>query len=349
MNDTQTTQSCCMPTALREVPTGEGVHPEVAPPSPCEVSPNEISPCCAPPGATLRPPHFGSTAGMKRLEGGTFWMGTDRPEAWQKDGEGPVREITLAPFYLDICAVTNTQFGEFVAATGYRTEAEKFGWSYVFHREVSGEARAKVQGVAGGTQWWLGVEGATWKHPEGPGSHIRKRMDHPVVQVSWHDAQAYCEWAGKRLPTEAEWEYAARGGLHQKLYPWGDDLTPRDKKGRPQHVCNIWQGKFPDLNTGQDGFTGTAPVKTFAPNAFGFYQMSGNVWEWCADWFSPDFHASGPRENPLGPPSGENKIIKGGSYLCHASYCNRYRVAARTANTPDSASTHCGFRCAKDV
>jgi formylglycine-generating enzyme required for sulfatase activity len=160
-------------------------------------------------------------------------------------------------------------------------------------------------------------------------------MEHPVVHISWNDALAYCHWAGKRLPSEAEWEFAARGGLRQKIYPWGDELTPNGK-----HQCNIWQGKFPTFNSGADGHTGTAPVKSFLPNGFGLYNCAGNVWEWCSDWFSPF------KRNPE---SGESKIIKGGSYLCHASYCNRYRVAARTANTPDSSSGHTGFRCAGEV
>lgn len=294
-------------------------------------------------------PSAALAAGMKRLAGGSFLMGTDSDLAWRADGEGPVREVRVAPFHIDIEAVTNAQWEEFVAATGYASQAERFGWSYVFSQHVSGGARRLSQGVAQGTQWWLGIEGACWKRPEGPGSSTRKREGHPVVHVSWHDALAFCEWRGKRLPTEAEWEYAARGGLEQKLYPWGDKLTPRDKKGRPQHRCNIWQGKFPLFNSGADGFIGTAPARSFGPNGFGLYQMSGNVWEWCQDWFSRDFHLDGPRENPRGPEEGSDKIIKGGSFLCHASYCNRYRVAARTSNTPDSSSSHCGFRCALDA
>jgi formylglycine-generating enzyme required for sulfatase activity len=281
---------------------------------------------------------------MRKLDGGAFLMGTDYEGMWLSDGEGPVREVMVAPFYIDICAVTNAQFEAFVSATDYQTEAETFGWSYVFYKHLTAQAKRVVKGAATGATWWAGVEGACWRRPEGPGSNIRKRADHPVVHVSWNDAVAFCGWAGKRLPTEAEWEYAARGRLVQKLYPWGDELTPGGR-----HHCNIWQGKFPDLNTGADGFLTTAPVKTFAPNAFGLYQMSGNTWEWCHDWFSPSFHVNGPRDSPQGPPNGTNKLIKGGSFLCHASYCNRYRVAARTANTPDSTSSHCGFRCARDV
>lgn len=272
-------------------------------------------------------------------------MGTDSPQAWVQDGEGPVREITLSPFWIDECAVTNAQFTRFVEATGYSTEAENFGWSYVFHRHVSSDNKKKARGYAGGVQWWLGIEGAFWKNPEGPGSNLKNRLDHPVVHISWNDAQAYCAWAGKSLPTEAQWEYAARGGLTQKLYPWGDELVTKDKKGKPQHRCNIWQGKFPDLDLGADGWKGTCPVKTFEPNGFGLYQMSGNTWEWCADWFSPTFHGNGPRVDPSGPTLGDSRLMKGGSFLCHESYCNRYRVAARTKNTPDSTTSHCGFRC----
>jgi formylglycine-generating enzyme required for sulfatase activity len=172
---------------------------------------------------------------------------------------------------------------------------------------------------------------------------VANRENHPVVHVSWADASAYAAWAGKRLPSEAEWEFAARGGLEQKLFPWGDELTPGGK-----HLCNIWQGQFPDINTAEDGYEATAPVDAYPPNGFGLLSMAGNVWEWCADWFSPDFHLIAARNNPVGPQSGIAKVIRGGSFLCHASYCNRYRVAARTSNTPDSSASNIGFRCVRD-
>lgn len=282
---------------------------------------------------------------MIRLEGGTFLMGTESPDAWPQDGEGPVREVTVSPFYLDACAVTNRQFESFVNATGYKTEAEIFGWSYVFHLLVPKTVlkKGKVRALDG-FNWWLGVKGTCWRRPDGPGTNIRKRLDHPVVHVSWNDASAYCAWAGKRLPTEAEWEFAARGGLEQKTYPWGDELTPGGR-----HRCNIWQGEFPHRNTAEDGFIGTAPARSFGKNPYGFHNMAGNVWEWCADWFSPTHHIRASRMNPTGPATGDRRVMKGGSYLCHHSYCNRYRVAARNANTPDSSTGNCGFRCAKSI
>jgi len=169
-------------------------------------------------------------------------------------------------------------------------------------------------------------------------------LDHPVVHVSWNDALAYCNWAGKRLPTEAEWEFAARGGLEQKKYAWGDELLPNG-----QHYANIWQGQFPNENQGLDGYKGTAPARSFPPNDYGLYNVCGNIWEWCSDWFSSTYHVHDTRENPKGIPNGTSKVIRGGSYLCHESYCNRYRVAARSSNTPDSSTGHMGFRCAKDA
>ena len=169
-------------------------------------------------------------------------------------------------------------------------------------------------------------------------------MDHPVVHVSWNDATAYCEWAGVRLPTEAEWEFAARGGLVRKRFAWGDELTPGGR-----HMCNIWQGKFPTENRALDGHEGAAPAVSYEPNGYGLYNVAGNVWEWCADWFSPTFHVEGPRQDPKGPPEGPARVTRGGSYLCHRSYCNRYRIAARSSNTPDSATGNTGFRLAADA
>jgi formylglycine-generating enzyme required for sulfatase activity len=271
-------------------------------------------------------------------------MGTDDAEGFPADGEGPPRLVRLRPFHIDPCAVTNERFAAFVAATGYVTEAERFGWSFVFQSFVRRSRHVEVLGSAGPAPWWLAVKGACWSAPEGPGSTIKGRHDHPVVHVSWHDAAAFCTWAEVRLPTEAEWERAARGGLEQKRYPWGDDLTPSGK-----HRCNIWQGEFPARNTAADGHAGTAPVDAFKPNGYGLYNTVGNVWEWCADWFSPDWHRDGPREDPAGPPTGQARVTRGGSFLCHRSYCNRYRVAARSANTPDSATGNTGFRCAADA
>ncbi len=277
------------------------------------------------------------------LSGGEFLMGTDDREGFPSDGEGPVRAVTVAPFYIDPYTVTNLEFKMFVDATGYITEAEKFGWSYVFHLFVP-EFGVKILGSTRQSPWWLAVEGASWRAPEGPGSVIEDRLDHPVIHTTWNDAEAYCRWVGKRLPTEAEWEFAARGGLVQKRYPWGDEIKPGGK-----HMCNIWQGKFPTKNNASDGFVGTAPVQAFEPNGYGLYHIAGNVWEWCADWFSPIFHVNRSRVNPIGPSSGTSRVMRGGSYLCHKSYCNRYRVAARSQNTPDSSTGNMGFRCAADA
>jgi sulfatase modifying factor 1 len=287
----------------------------------------------------------GSAEGMIKLDGGSFLMGTESDEGFPADGEGPVREITLDAIYMDATPVTNAQFAEFVRKTGYKTESERFGWSFVFHKHIPKEEYDRlVDKTAPGVEWWCKVSGADWRHPEGPDSNIDSRPDYPAVQVSWNDAVAYCEWAGKRLPTEAEWEYAARGGLEQKVYPWGDELTPGGR-----HMCNIWQGVFPDLDTTEDGFSAPAPVSSFPPNGYGFYVITGNAWEWCSDWFHPRFHITATRVNPQGPPAGTQKAMKGGSYLCHKSYCNRYRVAARTSNTPDSSTTNISFRCVRDV
>ncbi|MFW6060814.1 MAG: formylglycine-generating enzyme family protein [Phycisphaeraceae bacterium] len=294
----------------------------------------------------------GSTDGMVRIEGGAFLMGTDSDQRWEADGEGPVREVTVDPFYIDACAVSNAQFEKFIEDTGYITDAERFGWSFVFRYHLPAkyaDRLAKTHAVQGLT-WWLAVPGAHWRRPYGERSDLRGRMDHPVVHVSWNDAIRYAQWAGKRLPTEAEWEFAARGGLEQKIYPWGDTLEPRGK-----HRCNIWQGKFPEKDTADDGYAGTCPVDAFPANGYDLHNVSGNVWEWCNEWFSPDWHlpeSPETRHNPKGPCHQGNlthKLQKGGSHLCHYTYCNRYRVAARTGNTPDSATTNAGFRCVRDI
>lgn len=288
-----------------------------------------------------------STEGMVELEGGPFLMGTVDPTGFVQDGEGPVRQVYVDPFYLDETSVTNAQFEKFSISSGYKTDAEKFGWSYVFHLFLDEKLRRGLSEAGkqlAGLEWWFAVEGADWKHPEGPDSDIEERMDHPATHISWRDAQAYCEWAGKRLPTEAEVEYAARGGLIQKKYAWGDQLTPGGR-----HMCNIWQGRFPHENTAEDGYVGTAPARSFEPNGFGLYNMAGNVWEWAFDRWSSNYHIGDTRRNPIGPPNGGRRVMRGGSYLCHFSYCNRYRVAARTSNTPDSSTGNMGFRCASDV
>jgi len=201
-----------------------------------------------------------------------------------------------------------------------------------------------VRGSSGGAQWWLGVDGASWKEPEGPGSTIDGRLDHPVIHISWNDAEAFCAWSGTRLPTEAEWEYAARGGLDQNRYAWGDELMPDGK-----HHCNIWQGTFPEKNSKADGYLATAPVDAYEPNGFGLYNVSGNVWEWCGDWWSPGPHPTENVVDPMGPDTGDGRVMRGGSYLCHKSYCNRYRVGARSTNTPDSSTGNMGFRVATDA
>lgn len=271
-------------------------------------------------------------------------MGTEDAEGFPADAEGPVRPVHLSPFAVAATAVTNAQFATFVKETGWVTDAQRFGWSYVFHLLLTDEARRAATQAMAEAPWWVVVNGADWRHPEGPGSDAAAIPNHPVVHVSWHDATAYCVWAGCRLPTEAEWEYAARGGLAGARYPWGDELTPRG-----EHRANIWQGRFPDVNSGEDGWVGTAPVRSYRPNGYGLYNVAGNVWEWCQDYWGTEWDLRAAPVDPRGPDEGTNRVLRGGSYLCHASYCNRYRVAARTSNSPDSSSGNTGFRCAADV
>ncbi len=262
------------------------------------------------------------SSGMVLIPAGSFDMGTDDAMPF----EGPVHRVTVKGFWIDEHEATVGEFRQFVDATGYKTEAEKFGWSAVFDIK-SGE--------------WMRVDGATWQYPEG--GSTAAAPDEPVTQVSWNDANAYAKWAGKRLPTEAEWEYAARGGLEGKKYSWGDELWPG---GKP--VANWWQGTFPDNNTGEDGFIGRATVGSFAPNGFGLYDTGGNVWEWAADWFEPNYYRTSPKADPKGPEQGEERVIRGGSWMCAENFCTNYRTAARSHATPDSGMNNLGFRCVKD-
>jgi len=326
--------SGCSPSGSRQ-----GTDGSTVPSSQRDAAPEKAA-AELPARSKMRPNDGGES--MIYLPGGTFWMGTDSDEGFPQDGEGPARKVTVKPFLISAVAVTNRQFRQFVEETGYVTEAEKFGWSYVFHLFV--KPGVNVLGSPRQVPWWLAVEGANWAQPEGPGSSIEDRLDHPVVHVSWNDAQAYCAWSGTRLPTEAEWEFAARGGLEQKTYPWGDELKPDS-----EHRCNIWQGKFPDVNHASDGYVGTAPVTAYRPNGYGLYNVVGNVWEWCTDWFTPRYHTVTSDENPIYTEPTGSRSMRGGSYLCHRSYCNRYRVAARSSNTPDSSTGNCGFRVAADV
>ena len=304
---------------------------------------NYLKPINAPHGKYRKTGHIG-TGKMILIPKGIFLMGTESEMGFPQDGEGPIREVELDPFYIDETAVTNEQFLRFIKSTGYTTEAEIYGWSFVFHSLIPEYLTEISTQSPLGTPWWKKVDGANWQNPQGPGTNIESIMDHPVVHISWNDASEYCSWSGKRLPTEAEWEYAARSGLTQNIFPWGNDLTPNGV-----HMCNIWQGEFPTNNTKEDGFIGTAPVKSFYPNEFGLYNMVGNVWEWQSDWFSTIFLNKNTLSNPSGPSEGTAKTIKGGSYLCHESYCNRYRVAARSSNTPDSSTGNLGFRCVKSA
>ncbi|XP_063147677.1 formylglycine-generating enzyme isoform X1 [Candoia aspera] len=278
---------------------------------------------------------------MASIPAGVFTMGTDEPVIKQ-DGEGPGRRVHIGHFFMDLYEVSNAEFEKFVNATGYVTEAERFGDSFVFEGMLSKEVKNGIHQAVAAAPWWLPVKGANWKHPEGPDSDILNRWDHPVLHVSWNDAVAFCTWAGKRLPTEAEWEYSCRGGLENRLFPWGNKLHPNG-----QHYANIWQGEFPTSNTEEDGYKGTAPVAAFPPNGYGLYNIVGNAWEWTSDWWEIN-HSADETYSPKGPPKGTDRVKKGGSYMCHKSYCYRYRCAARSQNTPDSSASNLGFRCAAD-
>lgn len=270
------------------------------------------------------------------IPGGRGLVGASKAEI-PDDGETPLRKVRIAPFRMGRTAVTNAAFKAFVDATGYVTEAERFGWSFVFWAQVP-DAVGPTQGVVD-VEWWRRVDGANWREINGPGTMADAwQPDHPVVQVSWNDAQAYAKWAGGRLPTEAEWEHAARGGLGDVRFPWGN-AEPDDSDYTP---CNIWQGRFPEVNTGQDGYLTTAPAQSFEPNGYGLYNLSGNVWEWTSDAFRIASLKKSVKAR-LTAMKGY-KLSKGGSFLCHKSYCYRYRIAARSGTSPDSATTHHGFR-----
>jgi sulfatase modifying factor 1 len=276
------------------------------------------------------------------IPAGTFVMGTDDPRGYAADGEGPPHEVALPAYRMGTRTVTNAEFAAFVDATGHRTTAEQLGSSYVFAGLLP-DHFPPTRAVAA-APWWREVLGATWSHPEGSQSSVTGREAHPVVHVSWYDAVAYTRWAGVRLPTEAEWERAARGIEGGHHFPWGDEREPAG-----EHRMNVFQGFFPQFDSGDDGWVGTCPVETFPANDFGLHETTGNVWEWCADWFDARYYRRSPANTPTGPDSGTARVMRGGSYLCHDSYCWRYRVDSRSSNTPDSSAGNVGFRVAADV
>ncbi|MEM9435674.1 MAG: formylglycine-generating enzyme family protein [Pseudomonadota bacterium] len=303
--------------------------------------------CCTPrrPDAPARTESSPVPAGAPprdtvEIPAGHSLIGTNAPYL-PEDCEGPLRKTKLKRFWMERGAVTNQQFAVFADATGYETEAERIGWTFVFGAQVP-EGYGATEGVLE-AQWWRRIDGASWRAPNGPGTEDAALPDHPVVQVSWSDARAYAAWAGGRLPTEAEWEHAARGGLGDVTFPWGDE-APTD--AGPDYPCNIWQGRFPSANTRADGYETTAPSLSFEPNGYGLFNMVGNVWEWTCEPFRLRSVKREIRERQKAFKG--YKLLKGGSFLCHASYCFRYRIAARSGNTPDSTTTHQGFRLVYD-
>lgn len=302
--------------------------------------------CCTPSrgGEGLKSAELSSSAtgidiASVEIPGGTALVGTDDPQI-PDDGEGPIRSVRLKPFQMSRTAITNSEFRRFVDATGFVTEAERFGWSFVFWLQVPRDVGA-TEGVVD-VEWWRKVHGATWFAPNGPRTEAACLPDHPAVHISWNDARAFASWSGGRLPIEAEWEHAARGGQGDVPFPWGTQ-EPNDHYVT---TCNIWQGQFPNVNTARDGYVTTAPARSFEPNAFGLYNMAGNVWEWTADAYRIKSLKKSVRER-LRAMRGY-KVSKGGSFLCHKSYCYRYRIAARSGTSPDSTTTHHGFRVVWD-
>jgi formylglycine-generating enzyme required for sulfatase activity len=325
------------------------------------------------PTAVIFPPIVSSShppEGMVRIEGGTFLMGADNEQG--SEDEYPKHTVTVQGFWMDSTEVTNRQFAAFVNSTGYITTAErKPDWEDLKKNLPPGIAKppdsllvaaslvfrmpGQVISMTEYDEWWIWKKGANWRHPEGPESNIENKENYPVVHISWEDAQAYSKWAGKRLPTEAEWEWAARGGLKDSVYPWGNEWIEASKP-----KANSWQGKFPYSNTAWDGFIKAAPVRSFFPNGYGLYDMAGNVWEWCSDYYHSNYykelHKKGAADNPSGPqqsfdpnePAAAKRVLRGGSFLCNDSYCSGYRVARRMKSTADSSMEHVGFRCVKD-
>ena len=369
--------TCALTYALLSDPH-QAVHPPVPIPTAAAASPEtageEVGPetgaQIAAPAASADEPLIvdepePSPVGMVWIPGGSFRMGSATGMA----DERPVHLVALDGFWMDATEVTNSQFTKFVDATGYATIAETTPKREDFVGQVEDISKIPEENLKPGAicfipnfdpkkiiksdpnfpyTVWEYVKGANWRHPEGPDTSIDDRMEHPVVHVAWADAVAYCRWAGKRLPTEAEWEYAARGGLDAKAYPWGDELQPEGKWRN-----NVWQGEFPYKNELLDGFQTTAPVRTFPPNSYGLYEISGNVWEWCTDNYRPDYYAKSPRRDPFGPldsfdpnePNIPKRVQRGGSFMCSDNYCTGYRVAARMKGDISSGTSHCGFRC----
>jgi sulfatase modifying factor 1 len=322
--------------------------------------------------ADARPPARPPPAGMVRIPVGEFSMGSEDPRSAMCGGPDamsdarPIHRVRVDGFWMDVTEVTNEQFAKFVAATGYVTIAEQ----QPNPADFPGAPReALVPGSLVFTptstpvrlndyrQWWRYQPGASWRHPDGPGGDIRGRENYPVVHIAYPDAEAFAKWAGKRLPTEAEWEFAARGGLSRKLYAWGNEFRPEGK-----WMANTFQGQFPTKDTGGDGFAGIAPVKSFPPNGYGLYDMAGNVWEWCSDWYRADYYKQVAAEgrvavNPRGPassfdpeaPMEKKRVQRGGSFLCTDQYCTRYMVGSRGKGEINTSSNHVGFRCLQDA
>jgi formylglycine-generating enzyme len=311
-----------------------------------------------------------SAEGMVKIPAGEFMMGASDDEG--RPDEYPQHKVKVDGFLMDATEVTNTQFENFIKATGYITTAErKPDWEELKKQLPAGTQKPDNSllvaaslvftpseqpiSLDDASQWWTWTKGADWKHPDGEGSTIKGKENFPVIHISWDDAQAYCKWSGKRLPTEAEWEWAARGGLKDKKYPWGNEDIETGKA-----KANTWEGSFPDMNTMWDKYYDVAPVRSFVPNSYGLYDMAGNVWEWCSDWYRPDYYQELKNQsvqNPKGPsdsydpmePTVPKRVVRGGSFLCNASYCKGYRVTSRMKTSPDTSLEHTGFRCVKNI